>query len=407
MTYKKHLYSAFAQTVFGKNKEIFKMTALDFDIILYLIFNCSFEYETNHVLSHTVLYTELKDILPSTPNTDSIKKSLLKIHELEIKDNLLKSYGDKEPTVHIPFDIKILKDDYGKSHGFQVTADETFMKLFTNPVPMIKLNYQNISNLTTYASKKLYILLKDALGIHKSQPRTIDIREFEYLLNMPSQNTTKSQVVAKVKEAIKLINKNTDIKVSAKNIYKLQLNGKKELDKIKFEITKQKLKSPPKTKSDKDSQSTDTVEEVETVDISKDKAFIKFVENKVQEQVNTRRNLTNPKAWAAKTKTILLKDDETITEFNLIKFLEEQKDSLRESIPNDGYQHMIVLGNEDNMLTKYWVNSEYLIVDRNDSKIKTENVYETLDFIQNEMMNFNAWEVVLCDNIVKYNLVAF
>ena len=154
MTYKKHFYSAFAQSVFGKNKAVVKMTALDFDIILYLIFNCSFEYETNNLLSHTVLYTELKDILPSTPNTDSIKKSLLKIHQLEIKDNLLKSYGDKEPIIHIPFEIKILKDEYDKSHGFQVTADEAFMKLFINPVPMIKLNYQNISNLTTYASKK-------------------------------------------------------------------------------------------------------------------------------------------------------------------------------------------------------------------------------------------------------------
>ncbi len=48
MTYKKHLYSAFAQTVFGKNKAILKMTALDFDIILYLIFHTSNEYDTKN-----------------------------------------------------------------------------------------------------------------------------------------------------------------------------------------------------------------------------------------------------------------------------------------------------------------------------------------------------------------------
>jgi len=402
MTYKKHFYSAFAQSVFGKNKAVVKMTALDFDIILYLIFKCSFEYETNNLLSDTVLYTELKDILPSTPNTDSIKKSLLKIHQLEIKDNLLKSYGDKEHMVHIPFNIKILKDEnnHNKSHGFQVTVDEAFMKLFTNPVPMIKLNYQNTSNLKTFASKKLYLLLKDALGVHKKQPRTIDIREFEYLLNMPSENTSKSQIVAKVKEAIKRINQGTDIKVTSKTKYKLLLNGKKEIDKIKFEITTQKLKSPKKTK-------TDTVEEVETVDnISKDIAFVKFVERKVQEQVNSRRNLTNPKAWAAKTKTILLKDEETITEFNLVKFLEEQKDTLRKSIPNDGYEHMIVLGNEDSISTQYWVNSEYLIVDRNDDKTKTENIYETLDFIGTKI-DTHSWSIVPCYDIIKHKLVAF
>ena len=407
MTYKKHLYSAFAQTVFGKNKEILKMTALDFDIILYLIFHCSFEYDTKNNLSDTVLYTELKNILPSTPNTDSIKKSLLKIHQIEIKDNFLKSYGDKEHTVHIPFDIKILKDEHNhnKSHGFQVTADEAFMKLFTNPIPMVKLNYQNTSNLTTYASKKLYLLLKDALGVHKNQPRTIDIKEFEYLLNMPSANTSKSQIIAKIKEAIKAINKNTDIKVLSKTQYKLLLNGKKELDTIRFEITKQKLKAPKKIKTD---EATDTVEEVETADdISKDIAFVKFVENKVQGQVNIRRNLKNPKGWAAKTKTILLKDDETIKEFNLIKFLEEQKDSLKNSIPNDSKDHMIVLGNDENNLTQYWVNSEYLIVDRNDGKIKTDNVYDTDMFIDDKLMDFYFWKIVPCNDIIKHKLVAF
>jgi len=402
MTYKKHLYSAFAQTVFGKNKAILKMTALDFDIILYLIFHTSNEYDTKNNLSHTILYTELKDILASTPNTDSIKKSLLKIHQIEIKDNFLKSYDDNEHTVHVPFDIKILKDEHNKSHGFKVTVDEAFIKLFTNPIPMVKLNYQNISNLTTYASKKLYLLLKDALGAHKNQPRIIDIKEFEYLLNMPSQNTTKSQIVSKIKTAIKLINKNTDIKVLSKTKYKLLLNGKKEIDKIRFEISKQKLKAPKKLKTE---EATDTIETVD--DSSKDIAFIKFVENKVQGQVNARRNLTNPKAWAAKTKTILLSDEETIAEFNLIKFLEEQKDSLRNSIPNDGYEHMIVLGNEDNILTKYWVNSEYLIVDRNDDKIKTENIYETLDFIHDEMMKCNVWKIVPCNNTIKHKLVAF
>lgn len=397
MTYKKHLYSAFAQTVFGKNKAVVKMTALDFDIILYLIFNCSFEYETNNLLSHTILYTELKDILPSTPNTNSIKKSLLKIHQLEIKDNLLKSYGDKEHTVHTPFDIKILTDKYNKSHGFKVTADIEFMKLFTNPIPMVKLNYQNISNLTTFASKKLYLLLKDALGIHKRQARTIDIREFEYLLNMPSQNTSKSQIVATVKSAIKTINKGTDIKVSSKTIYKLLLNGKKELDKIRFEITKQKLKSPKKPK-------TDTVEEVE--DISKDIAFIKFVENKVQGQVNARSNLKKPDAWAAKTKTILLNNAETILEFNLTTLIQEQKDNLQSQIPNDSKEHMIVLGNDENNLIQYKVNSEYKIVDIN-AQTKTGNVYETFEFIEEKLMDMYFWKVVVCNDIVKHKLMAF
>ena len=68
---------------------------------------------------------------------------------------------------------------------------------------------------------------------------------------------------------------------------------------------------------------------------------------------------------------------------------------------------MIVLGNEDNILTKYWVNSEYLIVDRNDDKIKTENIYETLDFIHDEMMKCNVWKIVPCNNTIKHKLVAF
>lgn len=378
------------------------MTALDFDIILYLIFNCSFEYETNNLLSHTVLYTDLKDILASTPNTDSIKKSLLKIHQLEIKDNFLKSYGDKEHAVHTPFDITILKDEHNKSHGFEVIADIEFMKLFTNPVPMVKLNYQNISNLKTFASKKLYLLLKDALGIHKKQPRTIDIREFEYLLNMPSQNTSKSQIVATIKSAIKTINKNTDIKVSSKNIYKLLLNGKKELDKIRFEITKQKLKTPKKTETDETADTDDNANK----DIPKDKEFEVFAENKAQARANKRRNLRNSANWVFKTKNILMNDEETKAEFYLIKLLEEQKDSHRKFIPNDSKKHMIILGNDENDLTQYWVNSEYLIVDNHDGKIKTENIYETTDFI-NTKIDTHSWKIIGCDDVIKHKLMVF
>ncbi len=412
MKYTKNFPNWLAQAVFMRDGEIEGLNGLDYDLFLWLIYHTHKHYFQTKQLSTQFLYTDIKGSFEKSLNTDSIKKSLVKLNGMSVMMNCLKSYGDKKIKEATPFRIKLLVDEeVNKSHGFTVKTDEAFMKSFDNPNPKVTLDYRNTTNVKSVSSKLLYVLLRDAYGNYKNieRNRYIDIYDLKELLNVVNEATTNSQLLVNLKKSVKSINSNTDIYIKVKTMMKLQRNGKKELEKIKFTIS---LKSLPalvtQKKNSKDALSSEkpieeVIESVEVETVIETDLFEDFLDNKVKEIVKNKHNIQNVEAFSKSTKNNLKKDEKVLSEFSFYQMLDDEKKKLRSKIPNN-QPHIIILTN-GNPYCSCYVNEKYQFVNIIDINIQTTNVNETIEFFENKMVDGYYWDILQSEQYTKFDLV--
>lgn len=412
MKYKKNFPNWMAQSVFMKEGEVEGLNGLDYDMFLWLIYNTHHHYFKTKKLSTEFLYTDIKDSFEKSLNTDSIKKSLVKLNGMTILMNCLKSYGDKKIMESTPFRIKLLVDEeVNKSHGFTVKTNEAFMQSFDNPNPKVTLDYRNTTNVKSVSSKLLYLLLRDAYGNYKNvkRNRIIDIYDLKELLNEVNEETTNSQFVVKLKKTIKSINTNTDIYVTSQKMMKLQLNGKKELEKIKFTISLQDLPILPEEESDlKDTPAEKNkieavIESVEIETVIETDPFEDFLDKRVEEIVKNRHNIDNVEAFSRSTKKNLRERKDVLSEFSFYQMLNNEKKKLKSKIPDD-QPYMIILTNGDSFSPCY-INEKYQLIRMYDVKTLAANIYETIDLYENKMLDGYYWGILKTSQEQKFDLV--
>jgi len=432
MTFKKNYPPQFAQCVFHKNNIVASINGLDYDLILWLNYHCSYEWDMNKSLTMLVRYTDIKRDFKKTLNTNSVQASLKKIDSMEFEMNYLESYGSKTKQSCTPFAITILIDAASKkSYGFEVTVDKTYISLFTNPSPKVTLEYSNTTVLTQSTYKKLYLLLRDALGKNTSNVRIIDIDDLRNLLNMVS--ATNTQVVKTIKKAIKTITDNTNLYVTCIVEKKLTKNGSREIDKVRFRLYKQVTPqttilltqipqpTPPPppiaqpTVTPTQSQqplvtSNNEIEEVEENDeetqAEADRLFEEFVDRKVDSLAKKRSDIGNINSWKKGTKKNLMEDNKTIDEFNIVYELYCKKNDLIDKLPKDANQYMIALVDSENKNNRYFVNNKYQVINLH-HEIVVDKVEDVLDFLEERYADMFYWDIMPCSNLNTFKFMAF
>ena len=442
MTFKKNFPPEFAQCVFKKNNAVAQINGLDYDLILWLNYHCSYEWDKNKSLTSLFLYTDIKRDFKKTLNTNSIQASLKRIDAMEFEMNYLKSYGSKTRQSYTPFAVKKLIDAASeKSYGFEVTVDKTYISLFTNPSPKVTLEYCNTTVLTQSTYKKLYLLLRDALGKNTSNARIIDIDDLRNLLNIAGVSISNTKLVNTIKKAIKVITDNTNLQVTLIVQKKLTKNGSKEIDKIRFRLYKQAIpqtthvatqiiqatplppavatppttpiaqtstsntSSQPVTVTQSDEEEIEETEEEREAET--DRLFEAFVDRKVDLIASKRNDINDIDKFKVGVKNKLMDDhQETIHEFNIVDELNYYKNELMDDLPKGSNNSMIALTDPDDDTIRYIINEKYKVTDMH-STVKVDKVADVLDFFDERYMEGYYWKIMNCSNTIKYKLMVF
>ena len=333
---KKHFPPYLSQMVFADSeRHLKKITALDYDFLLYLIYKTHKEYSLNNTTYIELEYSKIKKEIQSTPNTNSIKKSLEKIASLKLVSNYLCSYENKENIdIDKPFKIELIQADNGKSYGCGIKTSKRFLKIFDNPSPKVEVDYTIIYNLKNKTSKLLYLFLKDALGIYAIKTRNVDI---ERLMNMMNIDSSNPNFLTQLKKSVKDINKNSNISVDYEVI-----KEKKDLRKgicknisLKFTIKKNNTKVIPNNSSSNNAIPSSGTKKV-AVNNEFEKYLDKLVEMEYKDAISNGLKIktTEEKYKSGIRKKLLEKEQSLKAEFDLKQYLELKKNSLRKKIPN-------------------------------------------------------------------------
>lgn len=400
---KKHFPPYLSQMAFTDSEGYFeKITVLDYNLFLYLIYKTHKEYSLNDTTYIELEYSKISESIISKPNTGSIKKSLEKIGSLQLVSNYLNSYENKQRIIfNQPFKIELIQSKNGKSYGCAIKTSKRFLKIFDKPTPKVEVDYTIIYNLKNKTSKLLYLFLKDALGIYKIKTRNIDIEEFMDIMNTDRLNINKPNFLTQLKKSVKDINKNSNISVDYK--VKKERNfesGVYENKSLKFTIEKNNTKVIPNNSNTANM----------TVKSNFDEYLDELVEKGYEDAISSGVKIkTTTEIYKSGIRKKLLKDEESLkAEFNLIQYLEQEKDFHREKI-TDNQPYMLTFTDENPEHILY-INNEYQLVNMHHNKIITNSALETKEYIkENEYTKDNnlgtfVFEIQRCDYTSKYDV---
>ena len=400
---KKHFPPYLSQMAFADSEGYFeKITVLDYNLFLYLIYKTHKEYSLNDTTYIELEYSKISESIISKPNTGSIKKSLEKIGSLQLVSNYLNSYENKQRIIfNQPFKIELIQSKNGKSYGCAIKTSKRFLKIFDKPTPKVEVDYTIIYNLKNKTSKLLYLFLKDALGIYKIKTRNIDIEEFMDIMNTDRLNIDKPNFLTQLKKSVKDINKNSNISVDYKVRKERNFeSGAYENKSLKFTIEKNNTKVIP------NNNNTANMAVKSNFDEYLDELVEKGYEDAISSGVKIK---TTTEIYKSGIRKKLLKDEESLkAEFNLIQYLEQEKDFHREKI-TDNQPYMLTFTDENPEHILY-INNEYQLVNMHHNKIITNSALETKEYIkENEYTKDNnlgtfVFEIQRCDYTSKYDV---
>lgn len=400
---KKHFPPYLSQMAFTDSEGYFeKITVLDYNLFLYLIYKTHKEYSLNDTTYIELEYSKISESIISKPNTGSIKKSLGKIGSLQLVSNYLNSYENKQRIIfNQPFKIELIQSKNGKSYGCAIKTSKRFLKIFDKPTPKVEVDYTIIYNLKNKTSKLLYLFLKDALGIYKIKTRNIDIEEFMDIMNTDRLNIDKPNFLTQLKKSVKDINKNSNISVDYKVRKERNFeSGAYENKSLKFTIEKNNTKVIP------NNNNTANMAVKSNFDEYLDELVEKGYEDAISSGVKIK---TTTEIYKSGIRKKLLKDEESLkAEFNLIQYLEQEKDFHREKI-TDNQPYMLTFTDENPEHILY-INNEYQLVNMHHNKIITNSALETKEYIkENEYTKDNnlgtfVFEIQRCDYTSKYDV---
>lgn len=416
----KHFPPHFAQLVFlNLDGEIERINGLDYDLFIWLIYRTHKHYSKTKDTFVEFEYMDIRESLPSKPNTKSIQSSLKKINEIQLLSNYLNSYENKEAILTTtPFKINIKPSDNGKSYGFSVASSKNFLQRFDNPTPKVSVNYIIIYKLNKM-SKLLYLFLKDALGVYKNKNRKVDIEKLRHLMNISNDDTSHSNFITQLKKSTKNINEFSDIDVGYKVIKKRDLrSGKSEIEAVKFTISKNELKQEDDneiidTKSIENKLIIESINRVETQNstnietIVPTKTFDDYVNDKVEKEYQKEMKKgtvikTTPKVFKNGIRKNLLVDTENMkAEFELVSYLDSIKYDLKEKI-TDNQPYMLIYTDGNNPFKTFYFNNNYQFLNNVTNDEVTYSINETIAFI-NKNQNLLYFDIQRCSYESKYD----
>ncbi|GEM_PF-3897926 len=164
-----------------------KLNGSDINLFYILIYITSKTYNDYKVTTANYSVKEIKEALNSSAD---IKQSLLKLNNLQINVNILKSYtieNMKEEKTITPFSIVCQKNDSNKITYIEITVDRDFIIAFENPNPKFTLSFRYLKNIKNIQAQLLYIFLADRIAKMEMRTRYIDLilhpmNEVEYQL---------------------------------------------------------------------------------------------------------------------------------------------------------------------------------------------------------------------------------
>ena len=407
---KKHFPPYLSQMVFANSKRhLKKITALDYDFLLYLIYKTHKEYSLNNTTYIELEYSKIKKEIQSTPNTNSIKESLEKIASLKLVSNYLCSYENKERIdIDKPFKIELIQADNGKSYGCGITTSNEFLKIFDKPSPKVEIDYTIIYNLKNKISKLLYLFLKDALGVYKIKTRNVDI---ERLMNMMNIDSSNPNFLTQLKKSVKDINKNSNIIVDYEVIKEKDLRkGISKNISLKFTIKKNNTKVIPNNSS-----TNNAIQSSGTKKVAVNNEFEKYLDGLVEVKYkdaisnNVTIKTTEEKYKSGIRKKLLEKEQSLKAEFDLKQYIDQAKSFLREEI-TDNQPYMLSFTDGKPYHTLY-INNEYqLVTTCHNNEIITKSALETKEYIkenehteENESGTFH-FDILRCGYEKKYEV---
>ena len=414
MKYVKHFPSHLSQLVFmDTDSYMEKISGLDYNLYLWLIYQTTKDFNDTDKLYQTYLYTDIKDSFSKKMNTQSIKDSLMKLCNVTLISNYLNSYGDKQHIKIKPFEIEIIKNDKDKSFGFSVTTNEDFIHWFDNPKPLVKVNYQIMTNIKSSMDKLLYLFLKDANGIYKNidRIRIVDVEKLRLLLNITNSNMSHTNFLTQLKKSIKTISKLSDIDVKLKINKELNpKSGNVEIQSIKFTINYNPNKIILTQSRAFTVPTQNTIQTVDTESQSEILTFDDFIDIKVEDIVSKRSDIQNLNGFKNGIKKRLLDKDEvniSESEYSLFVELQTQKNNLKSKITNN-QPHMIVLrDSEETTKEVYYINDKFELVNIFDvrDETTTQSIYDTKNEYEEKRIDGFYWDIMKCDNSEKFKWV--
>ena len=398
---KKHFPPYLSQMAFTDSEgNLEKITALDYNLFLYLIYKTHKEYSINNTTYIELEYSKISESINSKPNTNSIKESLEKIGSLQLLSNYLNSYENKEKIIiNQPFKIELIQSDNRKSYGCAIKTSKRFLKIFDNPTPKVEVDYTIIYNLKNKTSKLLYLFLKDALGIYTIKNRKVDIEKLMDMMNTNRLYTSKPNFLTQLKKTVKDINANSNIKVDYRSIKKRNLkSGVSENISLKFTIKQNEM---------------NVTSNNNTANLAVDSNFEEYLDELVRKSYEDAISSgvqikTTDEQYKSGIRKKLLKNEQSLGEkFNLIQYLEQKKSFFREKI-TDNQPYMLILKDENPKHTSY-INNDYQLVNFDENKNITQSLFETKEYIkkneytkENELGTFE-FNIQRCSYDSKYD----
>ncbi len=398
---KKHFPPYLSQMAFTDSEgNLEKITALDYNLFLYLIYKTHKEYSINNTTYIELEYSKISESINSKPNTNSIKEYLEKIESLQLLSNYLNSYENKEKIIiNQPFKIELIQSDNRKSYGCAIKTSKRFLKIFDNPTPKVEVDYTIIYNLKNKTSKLLYLFLKDALGIYTIKNRKVDIEKLMDMMNTNRLYTSKPNFLTQLKKTVKDINANSNIKVDYRSIKKRNLkSGVSENISLKFTIKQNEM---------------NVTSNNNTANLAVDSNFEEYLDELVRKSYEDAISSgvqikTTDEQYKSGIRKKLLKNEQSLGEkFNLIQYLEQKKSFFREKI-TDNQPYMLILKDENPKHTSY-INNDYQLVNFYENKNITQSLFETKEYIkkneytkENELGTFE-FNIQRCSYDSKYD----
>ena len=412
MTLHKHFPPHLSQLVFlnTKRDNIEKINSIDYDLLIWLIYNTHKKYKDDKSLCYEFEYRDIKSTFNKKMNTKRIRESLEKISGLQIISNYLQSYKDKKIILNQPFEIEIISTDKDISYGFIVKTTDKFMKLFNNPTPKVDVNYNIIYNLKPIMSKLLYLFLRDAYGGYKNieRYRNIDINKLRNMMNVSNEKTTNSNFLTELNKSVYTINKYSDLTVKYNVKKKRNLrSGISEIVEVRFTIEWDVNKpfdirlKERKEKGKSKNTEVDISEEI-TTDIMKKYSFEDYLENLVEDeyqiQLSNGIDIKNIKSYKNGIRKNLIEGGVEV-EFQFVCMIEVEKDKLRETIV-DNQPYRLVYKDDTNLNENYYINNECLWVRGIDNSTVTKSIEESIEFLNDNRMNL-YFDILRCNESVE------
>ena len=384
-------------------RKLFTVKGSDIDLFWVLVKLTSSRYYNKNKdkdadeIKATGFNIELKEIKSYLTSNSELKETFDNLNGLNIKTNLLNSYGDEKIKWYQPFEFDFIYDNYDELQSIDVSVEEDFIKEFNNPKQPFTLSFEYLKSLINPQAKLLYMILADRVSGSKSESRNLDEDIFMKMINEKSKYTIKD-AETKIRKLNKAIAEKTNVKFTVKYDTDRQKIGNDWINdpKYRFEIIRHKPKVRCKKieynnekfvdetadKSDKNidnKKSTDCNHaKVNKLEEQFGEAITEEANQRMENEKSKGTNIKNEKAYLRTTCASIIEENKEIEEQNKQDKEQEEFKEILDSIDIPDFTDLLKEKYEDYVGMKDY--KLYYIFDIHKPLI-TNNAIETFEIL--------------------------